>query len=396
MSACTTLPWGLRGDAHARWAPHSPPARCPPARRGQATTAADAAAKAGAKPHPFALVEPELQCIAERMRRVLLTEVPQLHAAATHFVADPSALGKLMRPSVVMLMSSALSAEGGPAPAHLAVDLSPPSAPVSDPRRRQQRIAEITEMIHVATLMHDDVLDEAATRRGKPSVNAALGNKVAILGGDFLLARASISLASLGDPDVMSMLATVLEHLVAGEVMQADAREGDLVDLGYYSRKTFLKTASLVAHACKAAAKVGGHGEATRDLAYRYGEQLGLAFQIVDDVLDFTQSSGTLGKPALNDLRSGLATAPVLLALPRHPELAAMARRRFRGPGDVEAAEAAVRGSGGIEAAREMAARHARAAAECVRGLPPPASAGAEEARAALVEATETVLTRVS
>lgn len=327
------------------------------------------------------------------MRAVLLSEVPHLHAAATHFVADPSALGKLLRPSVVMLVSSALSEAGEPRD-FLTTDVRPVTAPVPEPRRRQQRIAETTEMIHVATLMHDDVLDDALTRRGKQSVNAALGNKLAILGGDFLLARASVSLAGLRDPEVMEMLATVLEHLVTGEVMQMRADGDDLVDMQYYLRKTFYKTASLVAHACKAAAKLGGQGPDVQKLAFQFGKHLGLAFQVVDDVLDFTQSSGVLGKPALNDLRSGIATAPVLLALRQRPELEDLTRRKFREVGDVERAAELVRGSDGIPQARVLAADHARRAAQCVADFPVAQTVYAEQCRAALMDITQRVISR--
>lgn len=120
-----------------------------------------------------------------------------------------------------------------------------------DTRRRQQRLAEITELIHVASLLHDDVLDSAATRRGLRALNLEVGNKLAILAGDFLLARASVTLASLRNTEVIELLSRVLEHLVTGEVMQMTAKADRLVSFDHYFKKTYFKTASLIANSAK-------------------------------------------------------------------------------------------------------------------------------------------------
>ena len=120
---------------------------------------------------------------------------------------------------MLLLMASSFSAVL-PAPHFLTVDESPVNHRPTEPRRRQQRIAEITEMIHVASLLHDDVIDNAETRRGLKALNSAMGNKIAILAGDFLLARASVSLASLQNTEVIELLSQVIEHLVSGEILQ--------------------------------------------------------------------------------------------------------------------------------------------------------------------------------
>lgn len=120
---------------------------------------------------------------------------------------------------MLVLMASAFSAVL-PASHLLTVDQSPVNHHPLEPRRRQQRIAEITEMIHVASLLHDDVIDNAETRRGLKALNSAMGNKIAILAGDFLLARASVSLASLRNTEVIELLSQVIEHLVSGEILQ--------------------------------------------------------------------------------------------------------------------------------------------------------------------------------
>jgi geranyl diphosphate synthase len=233
-------------------------------------------------------------------------------------------------------------------------------------RRRQQRLAEVTELIHVASLLHDDVLDNAATRRGLRALNIEMGNKLAILAGDFLLARASVTLASLRDADVIMLLSTVIEHLVTGEVMQSTARPEELLSFDFYTRKTHFKTASLIAKSCKAVALLGGQPAEVAEHAYEYGRHLGLAFQYVDDVLDFTGTALALGKPALSDLRSGIATGPLLW----------------------------VQDSTGVQQTRDLATQHAASARESLARMPQPQSEHAAAARDALVELTHIVLRR--
>lgn len=144
---------------------------------------------------PFALVSEEVNSVSHRLCQSVITNVPALESAAEYFFR-PGVRGKRLRPTLLLLMASALS-EGQPGPEMLLPDLTPPHQRPVEQRRRQQRIAEIAELIHVASLLHDDVLDDAETRRGILSLNAQAGNKLAILAGDFLLARASVTLASL-------------------------------------------------------------------------------------------------------------------------------------------------------------------------------------------------------
>lgn len=172
-------------------------------------------------------------------------------------------------------------------------------------------------MIHTASLLHDDVIDVSLTRRSKPSANAEFGNKMAILAGDFLLARASLALARLRSVQVVELLATVIANLVEGEFMQLKngASGGSAASkFDYYLEKTYLKTASLIAKSCKACAILGGCENQVADICYTYGRNVGMAFQLVDDMLDFVVSADQLGKPSNADLKLGLATAPVLYA----------------------------------------------------------------------------------
>ncbi|KAI9179319.1 coq1 putative hexaprenyl diphosphate synthase [Blastocladiella emersonii ATCC 22665] len=267
----------------------------------------------------------------------------------------------------------------------------------------QRRLAEITEMIHTASLLHDDVIDAAATRRGVPSVNAEHGNKMAILAGDYLLARASLSLARLRHCEVVELLATVIADLVEGEVMQLrntgsgptpswqspSAVPNPSPAFDHYMEKTYLKTAALIAKSCRAATVLGGAPPAVADVAYTYGKHLGLAFQLVDDLLDFTGSAVTFGKPAGGaDLKLGLATAPVLFAAQEYPELQPLIDRRFSEPDDAALAFDLVHASQGLVKTRDWAAVHAQTAAAALGAWPP------SPARDALVQLTEKVLTR--
>lgn len=153
----------------------------------------------------------------------------------------------------------------------------------------QRRLAEITELIHTASLLHDDVIDGADTRRGVSSVNKAFGNKLAVLAGDFLLARASVCLARLRNVPTVELLSTVIEHLVKGEVMQMrHALRGDSASkaaFDMYLRKTYYKTGSLMANSCKAIGLLGCYPDAVSEAAFRYGMHLGIAFQLIDDLL---------------------------------------------------------------------------------------------------------------
>lgn len=207
----------------------------------------------------------------------------------------------------------------------------------------QRRLAEITELIHTASLLHDDVIDTSISRRGNASANIAFGNKMAVLAGDFLLGRASTALARLRDPEVTELLATVIANLVEGEFMQLkntalDERHPVWHDdtISYYLQKTYLKSASLISKSCRAAALLGEHPAEVVEAAYQYGKNLGLAFQLVDDMLDYTVSGSELGKPAGADLELGLATAPLLFAWRNNKELGILVGRKFSEEGDVK------------------------------------------------------------
>eukprot|EP01039_Chlorochromonas_danica_P005748 gene5748-6332_t len=311
-------------------------------------------------PDPFQLVERDVSSLSGGIKELLGSDHPVLESAAKYFFEIDG--GKKIRPTMVLAISYALNTQ------HEDKRKSSESLYALP---TQRRLAEITEMIHTASLFHDDVIDKATTRRNVSSVNQVFGNKLAILGGDFLLARASVSLARLRNLEVVELLSVVIEHLVKGEIMQMKPSSSGRSQLEYYLKKNFYKTASLMGHSCLAAAVLGGHSEECKRACYLYGTYIGQAFQLIDDALDFEGSTSSLGKAPLADLKSGLATAPTLFAAEEHPELLTLISRKFESPGDVDEALALVQRSQGLQRCKDLAQVHAERALEALEALPP-------------------------
>jgi heptaprenyl diphosphate synthase len=223
------------------------------------------------------------------------------------------------------------------------------------------------ELVHLGSLHHDDVIDEAETRRGVPSVNARWSNIVAILSGDFLLARASSLAASLG-ADVAALLADTIGELCRGQVLELQHLWDVTRSEEDYSSAIEGKTASLFATSCRIGGMVSGVDEPTLDALTRYGQHVGLCFQIVDDCLDLTASDEALGKPAGQDLVEGIYTLPVIYALQeRGSELADL----LGGPLDGDRRDQARRlasANGAVDTALAVARDHATKAAEALDG----------------------------
>ncbi|KAJ4703094.1 Solanesyl diphosphate synthase [Melia azedarach] len=323
---------------------------------------------------PFSLVADELSLVANRLRSMVVAEVPKLASAAEYFF-KMGVEGKRFRPTVLLLMASALNVQ---VPRPLCEGVG--DALTTDLRRRQQCIAEITEMIHVASLLHDDVLDDADTRRGIGSLNFVMGNKLAVLAGDFLLSRACVALASLKNTEVVSLLATVVEHLVTGETMQMSTTAEQRFSMDYYMQKTYYKTASLISNSCKAIALLAGQTTEVAMLAFDYGKNLGLAFQLIDDVLDFTGTSASLGKGSLSDIRHGI--------------LHKVVDEGFDNPSNVDIALEYLGKSRGIQRTRELAQKHANLAAAALDSLPESNDEDVKKSRRALLDLTQRVITR--
>jgi len=237
---------------------------------------------------------------------------------------------------------------------------------LGDTLRKQKMVAIVSEMIHTASLVHDDILDHAETRRGKQSVNVKWDTRRSTMGGDFILAVGSKLLSQIGDKEVVVILSQVLADLVQGEFMQLQNKEDESERFEHYLTKSFNKTASLMAYSCRANAVLAGVDGSMVEHAFQYGRNIGIAFQLVDDLLDFIVSADQLGKPAAADLKLGLATAPVLFAAEKFPELNDMIGRRFEEEGDVAKAFKLVQESGGLEETRVLAKKHCDAAIDAL------------------------------
>ncbi|OCL02795.1 decaprenyl-diphosphate synthase subunit 1 [Glonium stellatum] len=355
---------------------------------------------------PFQTVAKEMKFLTKNIRQLLGSGHPTLDTVAKYYTQSE---GKYVRPMLVLLMSRATaltpktcrqnntpeagSVDQAISPSDILFDVNP-SAPGyppltytsndaaygqedSDILPSQRRLAEITELIHTASLLHDDVIDHSQARRSAPSANIAFGNKMAVLAGDFLLGRASVALARLRDPEVTELLATVIANLVEGEFMQLKNTARDEKHplwtedtVTYYLQKTYLKSASLISKSCRAAALLGQSTPEVVEAAYAYGKNLGLAFQLVDDMLDYTVSGEELGKPAGADLELGLATAPLLFAWKDNNELGALVGRKFSEEGDVQKARELVAQSSGLEQTRALAQEYVDKAIQAISTFP--------------------------
>ncbi|HEV2216972.1 MAG TPA: polyprenyl synthetase family protein [Candidatus Dormibacteraeota bacterium] len=175
--------------------------------------------------------------------------------------------------------------------------------------------AMAVELVHAATLVHDDVIDRSPTRRGRPSVAAALGDEPAIVVGDYYFAKAYEQAARSRSPEVVAILANAVMHICAGEVRQQKIRYRYNTSIDEYMRRIEAKTATLLTACCDIGALLGELPDEKRDAAREYGRLLGLAFQIADDVLDYVGSEDETGKPSGHDLAEGFATLPLMLAM---------------------------------------------------------------------------------
>ncbi|MFH9175878.1 polyprenyl synthetase family protein [Streptomyces albogriseolus] len=231
-------------------------------------------------------VQAGLTAVEEGLLEATKSAVPFITEAAQHLVR---AGGKRFRPLLVML-----SARFGD-----------PYAPGIVPS------AVVVELTHLATLYHDDVMDDAEVRRGVASANARWGNSVAVLTGDFLFARASHILADLG-PEAVRVQAEAFERLVTGQILETAGPQDGRDPVDHYLDVLGGKTGSLVAVSCRFGAMMSGADETVVDVLTQYGERLGVAFQLADDVLDIASDSHESGKTPGTDLREGIATLPVL------------------------------------------------------------------------------------
>jgi len=287
----------------------------------------------------------------EQVEALLRERLPEQHRvigmAVDHLVGGG---GKRLRPALVLLSAHLCGAE----------------------MDRAVFAAAAVEMLHTATLIHDDLIDGALVRRGTETLNANWSPATTVLTGDYIFARAAYLASRAENVRLTQRFSETLMVICNGEVRQMfDGRRGQ-VSRQEYERRIYAKTASLMAMSAEAGAILAGADEGTMGALRSYGEHLGLAFQVVDDVLDFVAEEETLGKPVGSDLRQGLVTLPVLFFLEEEPDHPAVCRALQGNPPEEVVREAvqAVTGSPAIGRSLEAARRHAGRANEALNGLP--------------------------
>lgn len=302
-----------------------------------------------ALPDIQAPVREALARVPEEMWRVAAADSDLVGAVSDHLMGMR---GKLFRPTLLLLASAT-----GDAP----------------PSDRATHLAAVTELIHVATLVHDDSVDHSVLRRGRPTVNSVFSHQVSVIMGDFLYIRAMAALVDDGDIEVLRTVTRASSEMTLGELRQLSAYDALAFTETDYERLIRAKTASLFAAACEVGAIVGG-GEHREALA-RYGDRLGHAFQVVDDLLDYTSDEDTTGKPHGLDLREHKVTLPLIAALrtvtpaERHRVDTLFAAAE---PSDELIADVAaiVTERGGLEYARERGMAYATEAEAALESLP--------------------------
>ena len=278
-------------------------------------------------------VAAELEHVVDELRRIIAADFPIISEVNEHLLRMK---GKLFRPTLLLLSHRAA---GG-----------------SDPRA--VTLAAVVELIHLATLVHDDSVDHSALRRGLPTINALFSHQIAVIMGDYLYSRAIIELVRLDDPMPLRVLARVTNEMTVGEMRQLEAHDKLAYGEAAYVQLIRAKTASLLSGACEVGALTAA--PAHRQALARFGMLLGMAFQITDDLLDYTQPEAVTGKPSGLDLREHKVTLPLIAALARvlPPDRRVVAQlMETPEPSDDLVAEVIrmVESVGGLETARQRA-----------------------------------------
>jgi octaprenyl-diphosphate synthase len=293
-------------------------------------------------------VRERLEQVGPRMVEIMYDDLPLIQEVSKHLL---KMRGKLFRPTLALLSSAA----------------------AGTPEPRAIPLAAGIELMHLATLVHDDSVDHSALRRGQPTINSLFSHQISVIMGDLLYSRALGSLVRIGDIEILRILTDVTSELAIGEMRQLDAIDHLSFTETEYLKLIRAKTASLLAAACETGAICGA--PAHRKALACYGDRLGMGFQIADDIIDYTENETVTGKPGGNDLKEHKVTLPLIAALPR---MSAAGRGRVdelfatEVPSDAQVAEviAIVAEAGGIDAARHRGDQFMQEAEEAVSGLP--------------------------
>jgi octaprenyl-diphosphate synthase len=306
--------------------------------------------------------------VSEEMVRIVVTDTPLIGEVSRHLLGMK---GKMFRPTLVLLASRVESAA----------------------TERAATLGAVVELIHLATLVHDDSVDHSVLRRGMPTVNALFSHQISVIMGDFLYSRALLELVRLQDLDALGVLAKASNDMTQGEMRQLALEDPLAFSEEDYNLLIRAKTASLMSAACEVGALCGA--AAHRAALARYGEAMGMAFQVADDLLDYTEAKETTGKPTGLDLREHKVTLPLIAAL---RTMGAAARSEVDGffaatePDDGAVARIIeiVAEEGGLEYARARGDEHAAIAEEALASVP------GSEATVALRSAISYVMERHS
>lgn len=311
-------------------------------------------------------VREQLEKVSQELWRIVSADVPLVKDVQEHLMGMK---GKLFRPTL-LLLSSAVDERSQP---------------------RAVTFAAVLELIHLATLVHDDAVDHSALRRGMPTINSLFSHQVSVIMGDYLYLRALKELVALGDLEAMRAVTAASNEMTLGEMRQLSAFDALAFTESDYETLIRAKTASLFMAACDVGALCGAPRH--RDALVRFGERLGMAFQVADDLLDYTEGQEMTGKPSGLDLKEHKVTLPLISSL---REMSSASRARVEAlfasaePDDDAIAEVVgiVRDHGGLDYARRRGDQFAHEAEEALGELPESA------AKAALVDAISYVVER--
>jgi octaprenyl-diphosphate synthase len=288
------------------------------------------------------LVAPKMQLVEEELRRNFESQIQTISDVGEHILAGG---GKRLRPALLLLASRMLRYDG----------------------YRDVVYAAVIEFIHTATLVHDDIIDEAAIRRGRTSINYRWGNHLSVLVGDYLYMHSMRLALAEGNLDVLRLLSNVTIRMIEGEILGLEQNGRTDLSVDDYFDVVNRKTAGLFGACCRIPGYLVDLPESTASALFNYGYNLGICFQVIDDMLDFTSSTEVLGKPALSDLKEGKLTLPLILTMPhvtpgeRETITRVASEKSFDGMNPPEVIEI-VRKYGAIEKSRQIASDYANRA----------------------------------
>ncbi|EWS66399.1 Octaprenyl-diphosphate synthase [Hydrogenophaga sp. T4] len=298
--------------------------------------------------NPLDIIQGDMQRVDQVIGERLTTEVPLVREVAQYII---SAGGKRLRPALLLLISGALSSQ--------------------TPHRHT--LAAVVEFIHTATLLHDDVVDESTLRRGRATANERFGNAPSVLVGDFLYSRAFQMMVDVNDMRVMQVLSDATNVIAEGEVLQLVNMRDASLDEAAYLRVIRSKTAKLFEASARLAPILAGSDARVEALCATYGQALGTAFQVIDDVLDYEGSADQLGKNLGDDLREGKVTLPIICALRTASTAEKAVLRKAIEEGDLTHLTdilTIIEKNGALESARQSAMIEAQRAMDAARMLP--------------------------